>query len=209
MELYTTRIQHKGILLSEEDINKNPFELFEKWYLEAIESGIIEPNAMNLSTVSKDKPTSRIVLLKKFNYSGFTFFTNYDSKKGKEIKNNPNACLLFYWDKLFRQIRIEGKIIKISKEESNSYFLERPYLSKVSAIISKQSKKIESRNELEKKINSFLEKNTDNLERPKNWGGYILIPKYFEFWQGQENRLHDRIVYKKKSKKWNIFRISP
>lgn len=209
MELYKTRIQHKGNFLLEENLPINPIELFEKWYLEAKEADIIEPNAMTLSTAFKNIPSSRIVLLKKFDSSGFTFFTNYDSKKAKEIDTNPNASLLFYWDKLFRQVRIEGKVIKISNDESDNYFNKRPFLSKISAIISKQSKKIQSRDKLKNKYKELLEKSDESIKRPKNWGGYILIPKYFEFWQGQENRLHDRIVFKKKSNQWETYRIYP
>ncbi|MCW8803186.1 MAG: pyridoxamine 5'-phosphate oxidase [Ignavibacteriaceae bacterium] len=197
--------------LNETSINKNPFIQFTKWYKSIITSNLKEPTAMTLSTADVNgNPSARIVLLKEFDDSGFVFYTNYDSRKGKDLKVNPKAALNFFWDEPARQIRIEGRIEKISREASKKYFSTRPRESRIGAWISSQSSVIPNRKFL---INKFdeLEKKFSNEEipLPEFWGGYRLIPNYFEFWQGRENRLHDRICYKKENDEWKIFRLAP
>ncbi len=207
--LYDFRINYKKYTLELNNVPEEPIKLFDKWFHQLLKSNLLEPNAMVLSTSINDKPSSRVVLLKKYDEKGFIFFTNYDSRKGKEIKKNNNACLLFYWMEFERQVRIEGKVVKISSKESDEYFKLRPLDSRYAAIASKQSKILEDRILLEKEIQKLKKIYYDNPPRPFNWGGYRLIPKYFEFWQGRENRLHDRIVYKKIRKDWKIFRLYP
>lgn len=198
----------KGELL-ESKVNPNPFKQFDKWFEEALSSNIYEPNAMILATAADNRPSARVVLLKGFDENGFKFYTNYNSRKGKEISINPNAVLLFYWMELERQIRIEGRIEKLSKEESLEYFNSRPLDSRYGALASSQSEIIPDREYLEKKFFELKEKYGDNPPMPDNWGGFILKPVLFEFWQGRPNRLHDRIVYEKKGSNWNIYRLSP
>jgi pyridoxamine 5'-phosphate oxidase len=190
--------------------NKNPFFQFEEWFTDALSSSLIEPNAMILSTASKKcKPSSRVVLIKYADERGIVFYTNYGSRKGREIAKNPNASLLFYWDKLERQVRIEGKLEKISKEESENYFNSRPYESKLGAWASKQSQILESRFTLIRRVVKYMKKFKSDITLPPFWGGYRLVPDYFEFWQGRESRLHDRIVYKLEENKWNKSRLYP
>jgi len=186
----------------------SPFNQFEKWFEDAKKSNIIEPNAMVLSTATKTgSPSSRIVLLKGFDEHGFIFFTNYNSRKGKELFDNPYACLNFWWGALERQIRIEGVVEKTSPKESDDYFYSRPVGSQAGAVTSPQSDVIESREWLEKK---FIETQlTGNIKRPEQWGGYILKPNAIEFWQGRTNRLHDRLLYKKETDTWKIVRLAP
>lgn len=198
----------KGELL-ESKVNPNPFKQFDKWFEEALSSNIYEPNAMILATAADNRPSARVVLLKGFDENGFKFYTNYNSRKGKEISINPNAALLFYWMELERQIRIEGRIEKLSKEESLEYFNSRPLDSRYGSLASSQSEIIPDREYLEKKFSELKEKYGDNPPMPDNWGGFILKPVLFEFWQGRSNRLHDRIVYEKKESNWNIYRLSP
>jgi pyridoxamine-phosphate oxidase len=187
--------------------SKDPIKQFQNWFEQASQQPTIkEPNAVCISTTSRDlRPSSRMVLLKDFNYNGFTFFTNYDSRKGHDLKENPYAAMLFYWDALSRQVRIEGKVEKISSEESKSYFSKRPRNSQLSAAISDQSKVITNREELVAKRAKFNSKNVDaQIEMPSNWGGYILIPDQFEFWQGNNIRLHDRLRFRRISHNENI-----
>lgn len=188
------------------DLPKAPQRLFENWIQTAIDESVLEPNAMTLSTISDNQPHSRIVLLKGHNEKGFVFFTNYQSAKGQEINTNPLASLLFFWPQLQRQVRIEGIITKTSPEESDTYFYSRPTGSQAGAIASPQSNIIESRDELDLAA-SEAEKGI--LKRPDHWGGYRLTPKYFEFWQGRSNRLHDRFSYRKVEETWEIDRLAP
>ncbi|MFN0274696.1 MAG: pyridoxamine 5'-phosphate oxidase [Chitinophagales bacterium] len=190
-------------------VSSSPFVQFAAWFQDAQEADVSEPNAMVLSTVSAEaKPSSRVVLLKDFDVKGFVFFTNYLSKKGKDLAHNNFACLNFWWGILERQVRIEGSIEKISAEESDAYFSSRPVGSQAGAIVSPQSEVIESREWLEKK---YLEMDlNETKKRPAHWGGYILIPDMFEFWQGRENRLHDRLQFiKSKEESWKIKRLAP
>ncbi len=200
------RRDYKGIRLCKLNTDASPVKQFENWLNEA-KSVVKDPTAMTLSTVSPDsKPSSRIVLLKEFDESGFSFFTNYKSKKANDMNDNDFACLLFYWDAFDRQIRIEGKIVTAEPEVSDRYFESRPEDSQVAAIISPQSEEIPNRDEMDK---TFAFYDRENLERPDYWGGYKLIPDYFEFWQGQESRLHDRIVYELEDGEWVKKRLAP
>lgn len=189
---------------------KNPFEQFKLWFDDAINYPMMEPNAMALSTVSSDgRPSSRIVLLKRYDEKGFVFFTNYESRKGKELEKNSYASLLFYWDKLERQIRIEGKTEKISSEESEDYFQSRPYESRLGAWASKQSQVLPSRFTLIREVANLLVKYPAKVPLPPFWGGYRLKPDMFEFWQGRPSRLHDRIRYSYRGGLWVIERLYP
>jgi pyridoxamine 5'-phosphate oxidase len=205
------RREYKLNKLSEETVQKNPFSQFELWFKDVIKLDLPEQNAMILATADKNaKPTARVVLLKGFSKLGFKFFTNYNSNKGKNLSENSSASLLFYWDVLERQVRIEGKIKKLSKTESQKYFDTRPIESRVAAWASDQSKIIPGREYLESRYKEFeKEFFGKKIPLPPNWGGYILVPNYFEFWQGRENRLHDRICYKKQKTIWKIFRLAP
>ena len=194
--------------LDESDIPENPFYLFGKWMKKAISEIDENANSMVLSTLSAEgKPSSRIVLLKDFNKNGLTFFTNYNSRKGDDLNSNANASLLFYWKEFHRQIRIEGKVEKVKEEVSDRYFDSRPENSRISAMISPQSKIIPDRIFLENKYKEA--KDSANITRPANWGGYILKPAYFEFWQGREGRMHDRICFNKEKGLWDVFRLAP
>ena len=197
--------------LSEKNTDKNPFNQFSVWYREAQSIGLTHTDAVVLATSTKEgKPSARIVLLKSFDDNGFVFFTNYSSRKAKELGENPFASLLFYWEGLSKQVRIEGKIEKILKSESEEYFKTRPRGSRLGAMSSNQSSVIESREQLEKKYEELDMKFRDKeIPLPDFWGGYRLIPGSFEFWQSRENRLHDRILYLKDSGGWKIMRLAP
>ena len=211
-EIAKIRKDYKKFQLIESNINPNPYKQFEKWLDEAIAAEAEEPTAMTLATIStKGFPSARMVLLKSFDEKGFTFFSNYESRKGNHIKKNPNVALVFYWKELERQVRIEGEVVKVSKKESDEYFASRPYESQVSACISEQSTTIPDRNYIEILHQLFIKKQSDKpIKRPDNWGGYCVIPRRIEFWQGRENRLHDRIKYcSKDAKTWKIKRIAP
>ena len=205
------RREYKLNKLSEETVQNNPVKQFEVWFKDVIRLKLPEQNAMVLATSGKKALASaRVVLLKGFNNLGFKFFTNYQSTKGKNLKENSYASLLFYWTGLERQIRIEGKINKLSKSESQKYFDSRPLESRIAAWASEQSKIIPDRDYLESQYKKFQEKfSGKKIPLPPNWGGYILIPNYFEFWQGRRSRLHDRICYKKEKGRWKIFRLAP
>jgi pyridoxamine 5'-phosphate oxidase len=202
----------KGELLLNE-VPENPMELFQKWFYEVDKHfSQDETNAMTISTLGIDGyPKSRVVLLKKYTYEGFIFYTNYNSEKGKAIKVNPNVCLSFFWHGAERQIIIKGKVEKIAKNLSDGYFESRPRGSQLGALVSNQSDIVSSRIVLEERLNQ-LEKEYDGKEiaRPSHWGGYIVKPVEMEFWQGRPNRLHDRIRYKLQADyNWQIDRLSP
>lgn len=209
-EIQNLRRQYSKSTLSVSSVSKDPFKQFEKWFRDVLNSGFLEPNAMTLATASRTgKPSARVVLLKGIHDSGFVFYTNYKSKKGKDIEENPYGCLLFYWDKLERQIRIEGKIEKVSQKESEEYFNTRPYKSRVGAWASKQSSVIESRSVIIKEFLKYMMKFKTHVPLPDVWGGYRLLPDTFEFWQGRPNRLHDRVRYLKSKTGWKIERLAP
>jgi len=205
------RREYKLNKLSEETVHKNPYNQFEKWFQVALKARLTDPNAMILSTVDeKTKPSARVVLLKESSNKGFTFFTNYKSRKGRNVSENSFTSLLFFWAELERQIRIEGKIKKISKSESQKYFDRRPIESRIAAWASEQSSVVPDRDYLEKRFKKFkIEFSGKKIPLPPNWGGFILVPDYFEFWQGRESRLHDRICYKRNKDRWKIFRLAP
>ncbi len=206
------RQDYKSASLSKKDVNPDPFKQFDKWFNEALNADLMEPNAMTLATVSSaGKPSARIVLLKGFSEDGFIFYSNYLSKKGQEIASNNNVAIVFYWDVLERQVRIEGKISQLSEEESLKYFKTRPVKSQLGAVVSQQSSVIANREVLEDEMKNLEQKYNDHdVPKPKHWGGYIIEPVYFEFWQGRRSRLHDRIIYQKSaSKSWEINRLAP
>jgi pyridoxamine 5'-phosphate oxidase len=196
--------------LLEKDIKHDPTQQFDLWWQEAIASGIDEVNAMTLATASADGlPSARIMLLKDYSEKGFVFFTNYNSFKGKQLAENPKACLVFFWKELERQVRVTGFVQKVSEKENDDYFYSRPVASQVGACISRQSQVIESREWLEEQFNQF-EKAGSAVTRPAHWGGYLVRPVMFEFWQGRPGRLHDRIEYTlTDSGDWKIERLSP
>lgn len=211
MNLADLRNEYTKAELSEADVNSNPIEQFKKWFSEASIAQVPEPNAVSVATVSAEgRPSSRIVLLKGYDESGFVFFTNYESRKGREIIQNPYVSLLFFWPELERQIRIEGKAEKISTKESMNYFFSRPIGSQLGAWASAQSAIIEGRSILEKKMSELKVKfQGKEVPFPAFWGGFKVVPETIEFWQGRKNRLHDRIQFAKTNSGWKISRLSP
>lgn len=197
--------------LQEAEIAPNPFNQFARWYADASAAGIPDPNAMTVATVSSEgRPSARMVLLKDFDESGFVFYTNYNSRKGRELASTPYASLVFYWPQLHRQVRVEGRIEPVSAEESDRYFRSRPLGSQIGATISPQSSVISSREELEAR---FAEAEAaaagQPVRRPDNWGGVRVIPESIEFWQGRPNRLHDRLRYRRADGEWIVERLAP
>ncbi|HZK08663.1 MAG TPA: pyridoxamine 5'-phosphate oxidase [Bacteroidales bacterium] len=197
--------------LDEQSVMGNPFDQFAVWMDQAVQAEILHPTAMLLATVGRDgQPSCRVVLLKEVNEKGFVFFTHYDSHKGRQLGGNSKVALTFFWKETERQIRIEGSAEKVDEKVSDEYFVSRPYESRLSAAASPQSSVISSRQELEQQREAIRAKYPDgNIPRPKNWGGYLIIPDNIEFWQGRENRLHDRIVYQRTDGGWKIHRLAP
>ena len=197
--------------LTEKNINPNPFKQFDIWFEEAKKIGLKDPNAMNVASSSKDGiPSSRMVLLKSHDENGFVFYTNYTSRKSKEIIDNPHVALNFFWDALERQVRVEGKIEKIDSKISDEYFSSRSRLSQLGAHASEQSQVIQSYDIITNTLKE-LEKEFDGKEipRPNHWGGFIIVPESIEFWQGHEGRIHDRLKFYKVDQQWKINRLSP
>ncbi|TGK05289.1 pyridoxamine 5'-phosphate oxidase [Leptospira langatensis] len=205
------RNEYSKASLDEKDIDSSPLEFFQKWFDQAIESQVAEPTAMTLATVTEDGfPDARIVLLKGIENGGFQFYTNYSSRKGKELAKNPNACLVFFWIELERQVRIRGKVSKVSKETSETYFHSRPFDSQIGALASDQSQEVSDRSVLEKKFAELRSKyEGKSVPLPSEWGGYILEPSEIEFWQGRRSRLHDRILFRKEGGTWIRKRLQP
>ncbi|MEO9870806.1 pyridoxamine 5'-phosphate oxidase [Ekhidna sp.] len=210
-DIASIRKEYTQAELDEQSVLQNPFEQFEKWFQEALNSEIVEPTAMILSTVNPEgQPYQRTVLLKTFNEDGFVFYTNYESRKASHLNENPKVSLLFPWYSLERQVAITGEVKKVSTKESLNYFLSRPSGSQLGAWVSNQSEVITSRNILETKLAQMKQKFKDGkIPLPDHWGGYRVIPDSIEFWQGRSSRLHDRILFEQSEGNWNISRLSP
>ncbi len=205
------RKEYTKSTLNPEDLPDDPMWAFNNWFEFAVHEQVHEPNAMVLSTVFDGRPSSRVVLLKGINANGFVFYTNYLSKKGHDLQSNPFSCLNFHWWQQERQVRIEGKVVKVSREENEAYFNSRPRLSQAGAIVSNQSERIDSREPLDCMMEELMLKHPERpLERPEHWGGYLLQPDYIEFWQGRPGRVHDRIVFRlKEDGSWDKYRVCP
>jgi pyridoxamine 5'-phosphate oxidase len=208
--LATLRKDYALKTLDEADVDRDPLKQFGVWMVEAIHAQVPEPTAMTLATADgKGRPSGRIVLLKGLDPRGFVFFTNYESRKAHDLDANPFAALTFLWKELERQVRIEGKVEKVSGDESSAYYLTRPVGSRIGAWASPQSRIIENRAWLEARWKALGEEHGDDPKRPPYWGGYRVIPEYLEFWQGRTSRLHDRIVYNRLGPAWDTARLAP
>jgi pyridoxamine 5'-phosphate oxidase len=197
--------------LDENSVDTDPIRQFQLWLEQALDAQLPEPNAMTVATVDAEgRPSARILLIKGVDERGFVFYTNYESRKGRELAGNPHASLLFHWIELERQVRIEGVVEKTSAEQSDAYFASRPLASRIGAWASEQSSEIATRAELEAREKAFAERFGENPPRPPHWGGYRLVPDRIEFWQGRPSRLHDRILYTRQAdSRWQISRLSP
>lgn len=197
--------------LTESNLIPDPVKQFDRWYTEVQEKNIDMYDSMTLATAgASGMPSGRVVLLKGFNDDGFMFYTNYTSEKARELEANPHACLVFYWKEVSRQVRIWGRVEKVSRKESEEYFQSRPYYSQLGAWASNQSSVIKDREVLEKRFDEFKRKYPEGeVPLPDFWGGYRVIPDAFEFWQGRSSRLHDRVKYTKKENEWEIVRLAP
>jgi pyridoxamine 5'-phosphate oxidase len=212
MSLSDLRREYTLAGLKESDADSNPFTQFDKWFQQALAAGLPEPNAMTLATATLDgKPSARVVLLKGFDEHGFVFFTNYESQKGRELLANPQAALVCYWIELERQVRISGRVNRVSAQESEEYFQSRPLGSQLGAWASQQSEVVGGRKTLEERLEQLTrEYQTKPVPLPPYWGGYRVAPEAIEFWQGRPNRLHDRLRYTLQSNgQWLIERLSP
>ena len=196
--------------LDETGVAATPLAQFDKWFKEALDAKLPEPNAMTLATCdAQARPSARIVLVKSYDERGFVFFTNYESHKGQELTANNRAALLFFWPELERQIRIQGRVEKVSAAMSDDYYRSRPLASRIGAWASPQSQVLPSRTALEARVSAFEAEYGENPPRPATWGGYRVVPQVLEFWQGRGDRLHDRIQYRLNNGKWKIERLAP
>ena len=204
------KIYQQGALL-EAEASASPVDQFGTWFEKALEDNLLDANAMTLATVDpRGRPSARIVLLKDFDKRGFVFYTNYESRKGRELSQHPFASLLFFWASHERQVRIEGRVEKVSEEQSDAYYRSRPLASRIGAWASDQSTEIPRREFLRERENEFRQKLGDDPPRPAHWGGFRVVPDSFEFWQGRPSRLHDRLVYQPdEDGGWHIVRLSP
>lgn len=209
--LKNKRIDYNLDILDIKTADPDPFNQFAAWMKIAVDANVSEPNAMNLATVSDTgQPSSRIVLLRNFDQDGFVFFTNYESHKGRELEAHKKAAINFFWSELHKQVRIEGSVVRVPDWDSDDYFGSRPRESQIGALASQQSKELNSREELEQNVKNLTnELNGKEINRPANWGGYRIIPHFFEFWQGRPSRLHDRIKYEKVVNEWQRCRLYP
>jgi pyridoxamine 5'-phosphate oxidase len=205
------RKEYTSAGLVEDDVDPDPIVQFHNWFEKVIEADLHEPNAMTLATASREGgPSARIVLLKGYDERGFVFYTNYEGRKARELEANPLCALLFYWGELERQVRVEGRASRIPGEESDAYFSSRPRGSRLGAWASEQSQPVEDRNVLEERVRALeAEYEGREIPRPPFWGGYRVEPEIVEFWQGRENRLHDRIVYRRTGEVWKMERLQP
>jgi pyridoxamine 5'-phosphate oxidase len=197
--------------LKESDAASDPIEQFRSWFDGALAADLHEPNAMTLATATPDgRPSARVVLLKGFDERGFVFYTSYEGRKGRELETNPNCALVLYWGELERQVRVEGRASRVSEEESDEYFGSRPRGSQLGAWASEQSRPVEGRAVLEERLQELeVEYEGREVLRPPFWGGYRVEPEIIEFWQGRENRLHDRLVYRRSGSSWRRERLQP
>src|SRR5712671_2887066 len=203
MDLAALRLEYMRAGLHEKDLHADPLAQFGNWFDEALRSGIALPNAMTLATATrKGRPSARAVLLKGFDALGFVFYTHYGSRKGRELEENPQAMLLFCWTELERQVGIEGRVARVSAAESDEYFASRPLGSRLSATVSPQSEPVAGREVLEAKLAEAAKRFKAGPPRPPHWGGYRLVPEGFEFWQGRQDRLHDRLCYSRAGNAW-------
>jgi pyridoxamine 5'-phosphate oxidase len=211
MSIADLRKDYSRTTLTEAEVDPDPTVQFTTWFRQAMEAGIPEANAMSVATVGADgRPSSRILLIKDFNQNGFTWFTNYRSRKGQDLEAHPYAALLFHWVELERQVRIEGRVEKLAPEQNDAYFHSRPLNSRLGALASDQSETIASREMLEQRFAQAEASHGDQPLRPPHWGGYRLIPDRIEFWQGRPSRLHDRIVYtRQQDDAWQRERLQP
>lgn len=211
MDIAGLRQEYRMKAFNEQDADDDPFVQFDRWFEEAVKAEIVEPNAMALSTAAKEgKPSCRMVLMKQFGKEGLDFFTNRQSRKANEMKAVPYASAAFYWKELERQVIVEGAVIELSQEESEKYFASRPRLSRLSAWASKQGKEVASRKALEQYFEEAAKRfKEEEIPLPPNWGGYRIVPEAFEFWQGRENRLHDRLRYHWEAGGWKRQRLFP
>lgn len=210
MNLHNIRQDYSSQSLNEEDCTAQPLEQFQHWLSEAMQAKVNEPTAMNLATVGDNgRPQARIVLLKEVAAQGLVFFSNYQSRKGRALTHNPYAAVTFFWPELERQVRIEGIVQHLNNTDSDAYFKTRPYTSRIGAWASQQSEVISSKLELMTRATKFAAKYLLAVPRPPHWGGYMLIPNQFEFWQGRPSRLHDRIQYIWQNDNWIRQRLAP
>lgn len=205
------REEYTKSTLDVSDVAANPIDQFRLWFDEALASGLPEPNAMTLSTATpQGKPSARIILLKAFDDRGFTFFTNYESRKGQELAANPFAALTSFYAAMERQVRIEGPVERVSEEESDAYYWSRPPGSRLGAWASNQSRVVPDRLTLDQRLATLEERaRTESFPRPPHWGGFRVVPDAIEFWQGRPNRMHDRILYRRVGPSWTIERLEP
>ncbi len=203
------RLDYEGPVLLEEEAADDPFDQLDTWLHEALGAGLVEPNAMALATVGADgAPSLRMVLMKDLDRRGLTFYTNQESRKGVELAVNPKAALLFWWDRLHRQVRIEGRVETVDAAEADAHFAQRPHGARIGALASPQSRPIE-RAELERRVAELARLHPETVPRPPHWGGYRLLPDRFEFWQGRRSRLHDRLEYRRADTGWTRVRLAP
>jgi pyridoxamine 5'-phosphate oxidase len=210
-EVAALREEYTRTGLAEADVAPDPVVQFRTWFRDALAADLHEPNAMILATATADgKPSARTVLVKGYDERGFVFYTNFEGRKARELETNPQCALLFYWGELERQVRIEGRASRVSGEESDAYFMSRPRGSRLGAWASEQSRPVQGRSVLEERVRALeAEYEGREIPRPPFWGGYRVEPHTIEFWQGRENRLHDRLVYLRNEGGWKIVRLQP